>query len=178
MFELFYTFVSRIILCFQMYFQCSLWKTAIQIFSVFLQLPSLIWKLYLLPEGLMLTEPATIILSCFQCGFPLTAQELMLFFSKHTVLLRGDLDVRAGSVFPTVPQHVCRTYLLTFPGCPGCRSWSCWDWRGRGDEPVGTREMKWMKNEWMKQKWFLKRINRTIQKTGCAVKHIIDIWWL
>lgn len=46
-------------------------------------------QLHKTPETLMLTEPATIILSCFNCGFSLTAQELMLFFSKHTILLRG-----------------------------------------------------------------------------------------
>lgn len=41
----------------------------------------------------MLTELATIILSCFHCGFSLMAQELILFFSKNTVLLRGERDV-------------------------------------------------------------------------------------
>lgn len=73
--------------------------------------PTLIFKLQLLPEGLMLTEAATIILSCFKCGFSLMAQELMLFFPKHTVLLRGELEVSASSVFLTV-QHMGSIYLM------------------------------------------------------------------
>lgn len=61
----------------------------------------------------MLTEPATIILSCLKCGLSLTAKQLMLFFSTHTIL-RGvgrELNVRAGFVLLT-GTDLCRTYLL------------------------------------------------------------------